>query len=215
MSSTWSFVACGPASTCAASPGISFIVRNTTTETPTSTGIVASSRSMPNRSISGAERHRPEGEHVGVRVDEPFDFLVPRAGGFLVDDEHPRGVVHDGLLDLEVELPAPRVVGRTQRLLQQRVDRGVAVPAGVRVAVGRLEVAAKHPLQVDELVDAEAYLQRVDVSLDAVGHVVLERLELLLRKRRVDPDGLEILLDEFIHLDAERRAGAAGGDPDF
>src|SRR5579864_552511 len=148
MSSTCSFVACGPASTCAASPGISFIVKNTTMETPTSTGIVASSRSMPNRSISAAERHRPEREHVGIRVREPFDFFVPGAGGFLVDDEHPGGVVHDGLLDLEVKLPALRVVRRAERLLQLLVDRGVAVPARVGVAVGRLEVAAKHPLQI-------------------------------------------------------------------
>src|SRR5579864_750159 len=115
MSATCSWVACGPASTCAASPGIIFMVRKTTIDTPSKTGTVASSRSMLKRSISGAERHRSERKHIGVWVHKPFDFPAPGPGRFLVDGEDPRRVVHGALLDLVVDLPALRVVGRGER----------------------------------------------------------------------------------------------------
>src|SRR5215469_18736187 len=187
MSRTCSAVACGPASTWAASPGISFMVRNTTNDTPIRTGTAARDRPATKPSTSG-HRHRPESEHVRVRVDEAPDALVPCARGLLVDDKDPRRILDGLLLNLNVELPPPGVVGRAQRPLQKPVDLRIAVPAGIGVAVRRLEIGPKHPLKIDELVDAKSHLDRVDALGDAVCHVVLERLKLLFRKLRVDPD---------------------------
>ena len=118
----------GPASTYAASPGISLRVPNTTTETPNSTKTDAARRRRTNAvtpALSVALRRQPnvvERVRPGVRIHEATDLLVE---GFRLERmEHvdPRHVVVEHLLDLLVDLRrGGRVSGRAS--LQQQLAR--------------------------------------------------------------------------------------------
>src|ERR1051326_5728355 len=135
----------GPARTYAASPGMIFSVRNTTSDTPNRTMMDAVNRRTTNavtrraqKDESGAQPHVGECVRPGVRIHETLNLLVERLRLFRMQHVNARHIVIQDLFDLLVDLRGSRGIRRGARLDEQLFHLIVLIPTHVE-PIGWLE----------------------------------------------------------------------------
>src|SRR5712664_2898496 len=202
------------------SPGARCTIAKTMMLAPSRVGIARSSR-RPTYAhtvdLPPLPHHadRREVHEPGLRRHEALDLRRERPWVQVVDDEDPRRVVDDDLVQLRQDLALPADVERLRGLVEEPIHLGVDVRH-------RVQRDRHHRLRVEEAAEGRPRLLEIERDVPGVRALVLtleaepealgQGVPLHRLQVYVDADFLQVLLHELVHGQRQHLPGPRRGD---